>query len=720
MGTSVVPIQYERPKSVHDCAARLIQLGYFPVPIPMGRKGPTIDGWQNLRCKPEDVPALWDTTGMSIGVLHVNTAALDIDVYDPDLAARLLAEGMRRFPGALERIGHAPKTAIVMRVEGPEWAVRATSKGKKGDLTAQVDIRAFTRQFVAYGYHPDTGKPYTWPRGELWNTPNAALPVITKDEAQSFRDWCEAEILAWAGEDPRKVIDLEQRRQSDIGDEKCGEALFLEALQWVSPSLGHEDGWREALMAIHDFYNGSNQGLEVAKDWSSRDPRYTPREVESKWKSFKVGGGVTYRAVLGMAKKAGADLREMRRRLEPSATYSEERTFSGATATKIEETITTPPEELFQTWQVIDPFDLPARDFIYGGHYIRKFASLTVAPGGLGKSSLVLAECIAIATGKPILGIEPKRREKVVYYNAEDPLDEIQRRVLAILYCYRIPQEEIVGWLYTASGRDKELILSTGEDGTIVEPVFEHIERFNEKCGAAVFAFDPLANMTESPETNDVFRKLGKRLSRLADKLNCSIEVVHHTRKLNGKEAEVEDSRGGGALVGAVRAARALNPMTADEAAKAGLETHIDHFRIEAAGKNNLARPAAHATWLQRVSIELPNGDSVAAVTPWSWPDAFDGVTADDARRVQLAVAAMADDPPRENPQAANWIGHIVARTLGMNTEDKADKSRIISMVKTWVKTDILAVEEAHDARNGRSVKVILAGKNNPAAEVRT
>ncbi len=56
--------------------------------------------------------------------------------------------------------------------------------------------------------------------------------------------------------------------------------------------------------------------------------------------------------------------------------------------------------------------------------------------------------------------------------------------------------------------------------------------------------------MTESPETNDVFRKLGKRLSRMADKLNCSIEIVHHTRKLNGKEAEVEDSRGGGALVG--------------------------------------------------------------------------------------------------------------------------------------------------------------------------
>jgi hypothetical protein len=709
-------MQYEKPSSIQACATRLIELGYFPVPIPSGSKAPNFKGWDKLRCTADEVDYYWPADGMLIGIMHVNTAALDIDVYDEALAQHILEEGMRRFPGALERIGHAPKTAIIMRVEGPEWTVRATRKCHKGAKSAQVDIRAFTRQFVAYGKHPDTGKPYTWPRGQLWATPNADLPVLTEADAQSFRDWCEAEIIAWAGEDPRKVVDMEQRRNADLGQDRCGEAMFLEALSWVSPSLGHDDGWLNGLMAIHDFYNGSVQGLEVAKDWSARDDRYDPRELESKWKSFKVGGGVTYKAILGLAKEAGADLREMRRRLEPQP---EALTFSGAaTAQRVEITVSAPPEELFQTWKVINPYDLPARDFIYGGHYIRKFASLTVAPGGLGKSSLVLAECIAIATGLPILGITPKQREKVVYYNAEDPMDEIQRRVLAILYHYKIPQEEIVGWLFLASGRETELILSTGDDGTIVEPVFEHIERFHDKCGVAVFAFDPLANMTESPETNDVFRKLGKRLSRMADKLNCSIEIVHHTRKLNGKEAEVEDSRGGGALVGAVRAARALNPMTADEAAKAGIDTHIDHFRIEAAGKNNLARPAAHATWLHRVSIELPNGDSVAAVAPWAWPDAFDGVTAEDARRVQLAVAAMEANPPRENPQAANWVGHTVADVLGMDTEDKADKSRISSMVKTWIKSGILAVEEVRDTRNGRETKVVKAGPNVPTAEV--
>lgn len=369
----------------------------------------------------------------------------------------------------------------------------------------------------------------------------------------------------------------------------------------------------------------------------------------------------------------------------------------------------------FKSWETIDPLTLPARDFVYGKHYIRKFASVTVAPGGLGKSTLVLAECIAIATGQPILGVIPKNRERVVYFNAEDPLEEVQRRVLALCQHHSIPQSELVNWLYLASGRETELILAVGDAGDIVEPVFDLIEAYARDIKPAVFAFDPLANMTESPETNDVFRRLGKRLSRMADAHNCSIEIVHHTRKLNGKEAEVEDSRGGGALIGAVRAGRVLNPMTSDEAMKAGIETHIDHFRIEAAGKNNLSRPSTSATWLRRVSIELPNGDHVASVEPWEWPDAFDGVSADDARKVQLEIMQM-DEPPRANPQSAAWVGHVVGRTLGLDTSDKAEKARINTMVKTWIKTGVLEQIEVRDTRNGRDVPAIIAGSNNPAA----
>jgi len=102
----------------------------------------------------------------------------------------------------------------------------------------------------------------------------------------------------------------------------------------------------------------------------------------------------------------------------------------------------------FRSWEELDPRQLPARQFLYGNHYIRKFASVTVAPGGLGKSTLVLVECIAMATGRDLLGIRPNSLCKVIYFNAEDPLDEIQRRVLAICDFFSIPQRELIGQLF--------------------------------------------------------------------------------------------------------------------------------------------------------------------------------------------------------------------------------------------------------------------------------
>lgn len=371
----------------------------------------------------------------------------------------------------------------------------------------------------------------------------------------------------------------------------------------------------------------------------------------------------------------------------------------------------------FRSWQPIAETSIPAREWLYGNHYIRKFASVTVAPGGLGKSTLVLVECIAMATGRALLGIRPQGLCKVVYFNAEDPLDEIQRRVLAVCRHYDIPQEELVGQLFIASGRDQELILSRGDNGDIVEPVFQLIERYCEAESIDLVALDPLANMTEAPETNDAFRRLGRRLSRLADKMNISIELVHHTRKLNGGEATVEDSRGGSALIGAVRAGRALNPMTPEDAARAGLDTHIDHFRIEAAGKNNLSRSAPHSTWLRRVGVTLSNGDDVAVVEPWEWPDAFDGVSTKDALRV-WGLVGSANPQPRYSSQADNWVGKIIADELGLDVETPNHRSRVNSIIAMWIKNGVLAVETVKYTGKGRDTKVVVQGPNQPRDEV--
>ena len=138
-----------------------------------------------------------------------------------------------------------------------------------------------------------------------------------------------------------------------------------------------------------------------------------------------------------------------------------------------------------------------------------------------------------------------------------------------------------------------------------------------------------------SPESNEVFKDLGKRLSQLADKCHLAIEIIHHTRKLNGRESNVEDARGGSSLVAAVRSAKSLSPMDKETGLKLDL-AHTNYFSLND-GKANL-RPLDKQVWYEKLPTELPNGDQVAIIQPWEWPDVFSGVTKELARACQLKL----------------------------------------------------------------------------------
>ena len=366
---------------------------------------------------------------------------------------------------------------------------------------------------------------------------------------------------------------------------------------------------------------------------------------------------------------------------------------------------------LFQSWEPLDFAALPRRQWVYGHTYIRQFCSITVAPGGLGKSTLVLTEAIAMVTGRNLLGVEPGDPKRVIYFNAEDPLVELQLRVAAICLRFGIDQMELVGKLFLQSGRENEILLAHGDPGELIEAAFTRIEAFLKFHAIDVVILDPLANMHESEEDNRTYRKLGKRLSRMADAHNCAIHIVHHTKKLNGMAATVEDSRGGSALIGAVRVARAINPMEPDEAARFGLSTHIDHFRIEAAGKNNLARPADKAEWYVREGIPVPNGDYVAVVDRWTPPDPFADITMDHAKQVQIALMNGQRGDWKENSQSKDWVGNLVGQVTGIDPEDKVGKAKLKSIVRKWIDTNVLAVDHIQDKAKGRDIPIIVQGK---------
>src|SRR6516164_739951 len=279
----------------------------------------------------------------------------------------------------------------------------------------------------------------------------------------------------------------------------------------------------------------------------------------------------------------------------------------------------------------IKKFDLagiPPREFLFGRHYQRRTVSGTVAPGGTGKSSLVMVEAIAMATGRDLLGEGAKAPLKVWYHNGEDNMLELQRRVGAICQYYTIPMEELETGFFMTSGN--EVPLRVAETWSQVRLQTDHrlVKHITEAIGDNKIdagLFDPLVTLHGVPENNPgQMDQVIRIFTRLADTQNCAIDLSHHTRKLAPGSADdygIDDMRGAGAVKDAMRAVRMLNVMGPKDAENAGVMDieRTNYFRIDRA-KANYSGPAKTATWRQFVNVDLPNGDGVGVVTPWMFP----------------------------------------------------------------------------------------------------
>ena len=84
----------------------------------------------------------------------------------------------------------------------------------------------------------------------------------------------------------------------------------------------------------------------------------------------------------------------------------------------------------------------------------------------------------------------------------------------------------------------------------------------------------------------------------------------------------------------------------------------------------------------------------MGVVTPWKWPDAFEGVDVSDLREVQAAIGA---GRWRESSQAKDWAGLPVLRVLKLDPANKAHRAKITGLLKSWISTSMLVVVDGED-----------------------
>ncbi len=348
------------------------------------------------------------------------------------------------------------------------------------------------------------------------------------------------------------------------------------------------------------------------------------------------------------------------------------------------------------------PENIPPRDFIYGDHYIRKYVSMTSAPGGTGKTALATVEALAMVTGRPLLGVKVPALRRV-WYIGEDDREEIERRFVAAMKRYGINHFEVEG-LMIDSFRDLPLIVYDGN---------EDITGPSAQTRAAIIAAalredldviiaDPSikTHKGKENENRDMNAAIGAWV-QVADGGRCAVELLSHSRKaIPGTVRSVDDIRGGSAQVDAARHARILVKMNEAEAASANIDEE-EMFRYVRIGdtKSNMS-PAHPSEWFRLDSVFLGNGlgdlipsDSVQVISTFKPKAPLDDISMEEIDAVMREIDA---GNYRHDARAENWVGDLIGEKFVI-PDDKTGRKKIMRIISAWVKSGALEIEKRRD-----------------------
>ncbi|MFZ4700880.1 MAG: VapE domain-containing protein [Candidatus Methylumidiphilus sp.] len=297
---------------------RIVANGYLPIPISLpddkdkaaGKRPPVgYKDWTDWT--PERYKSC--LTGFSkityqhcgVGLLCSVTPACDIDVLDQDLAAKIEALAVEMLGATpLRRVGRAPKRLLVYRFAGDPFPKLKTavfrlpteppiSKDFKGHA---VEVLADGQQFVAYGTHPGTRKPYCWTgAGTPENTPVDALPAIAQEQVEAFlaaaeRTFADAGYVRGSGPKggTRGGRANSRNDEADLG-------VIASAVAAIPNDDCQYDYWVRIGMAIKGAVGDA--GAELFAEWSAKSAKNDPATTDKAYLSFaprEIGAGSIY------------------------------------------------------------------------------------------------------------------------------------------------------------------------------------------------------------------------------------------------------------------------------------------------------------------------------------------------------------------------------------------------------------------------------------------
>lgn len=339
---------------------KLIAQGYYIVPIAVGEKFPRgLKGWQNKRATIKDLKK-WLKMGFTgVGIQARTCVGVDLDIYDPEILAIMLRATINIVGDSYHRIGQPPKILLPFRTDNPFKKVQSKFYIDPQGNRNKVEILGDGQQWVHSAIHPDTMEPYVWPIGvglngtsetglvdvaieqllsidvdqahmiveafqealpSNWieeseylknNSPVMGAPIDfpTVDEAaeitQDQIDWMDDPVIPpgkTGGDDVPRDGDDFQHLKPKLG-------ISMNKLKFNLKDIHADDYhiWLTTGMAIHHETDGSEEGLTLWDEWSSKANNYDPGVIRDKWTTF--GSKDREQVTAGTILKRGRDAR---------------------------------------------------------------------------------------------------------------------------------------------------------------------------------------------------------------------------------------------------------------------------------------------------------------------------------------------------------------------------------------------------------------------------
>lgn len=208
--------------------------------------------------------------------------------------------------------------------------------------------------------------------------------------------------------------------------------------------------------------------------------------------------------------------------------------------------------------------------------YLFADVALLIAPGGVGKTTLILYEAICITLGLPLYGRKIARPGPVAILTAEDGRELLIARLnriagamgLAAEQVARVQRSVLIEYVGNSPFRLTEVVGDTVVLAPMTDALISRIKPLNP----AVVVIDPAVSFgVGESRINDAEQGLVMAARRIRDAVNCCVRYIHHTGKGNARDKTIDQysGRGGSAFADGARMVAVLQSLEPGEWIKA-------------------------------------------------------------------------------------------------------------------------------------------------------